>query len=222
MRSFVEGLRRQRTLWIFSFLPLLPTWQHEGRTFLANCLRCQRTFPNDSAHEGRSFSCLCCQRSNDSTKVAVSCPGRPGPGTAHCANGREFNSRAWCTLRRFIRIRTFTLDNALAAIRALGPVKIIRPTNLLLVPTLLLFFRPPPFFADLYLLLIKIKAFKNARSHFFLAVYTTTRVCLYHPATRMWLYLKPRVLDTATLLLFAIFWRKIAIYNEIIRIMVMI
>ena len=28
-----------------------------------------------------------------------------------------------------------------------------------------------------------------------MAVYTTTRVCLYHPATRMWLYPKPRVLD---------------------------
>ena len=26
-----------------------------------------------------------------------------------------------------------------------------------------------------------------------------TRMCLYHPATRMWLYPKPRVLDTATL-----------------------
>ena len=31
------------------------------------------------------------------------------------------------------------------------------------------------------------------------AMYTTTRVCLYHPATHMWLYPKPRVLDTATL-----------------------
>ena len=36
-----------------------------------------------------------------------------------------------------------------------------------------------------------------------LAVYTTTRVCLYHPATRMWLYPKPRVLDTATRLMTA-------------------
>ena len=35
------------------------------------------------------------------------------------------------------------------------------------------------------------------------AVYTTTRVCLYHPATRMWLYPKPRVLDTATRLMTA-------------------
>ena len=37
----------------------------------------------------------------------------------------------------------------------------------------------------------------------YLAVYTTTRVCLYHPATRMWLYPKPRVLDTATRLMTA-------------------
>ena len=35
------------------------------------------------------------------------------------------------------------------------------------------------------------------------AVYTTTRMCLYHPATRMWLYPKPRVLDTATRLMTA-------------------
>ena len=35
--------------------------------------------------------------------------------------------------------------------------------------------------------------------------YTTTHVCLYHPATRMWLYPKPRdrVLDTATRLMTA-------------------
>ena len=32
-----------------------------------------------------------------------------------------------------------------------------------------------------------------------MAVYTTTRVCLYHPATRMWLYPKTGILDTATL-----------------------
>ena len=36
-----------------------------------------------------------------------------------------------------------------------------------------------------------------------MAVYTTKRVCLYHPATRMWLYPKPRVLDTATRLMTA-------------------
>ena len=40
---------------------------------------------------------------------------------------------------------------------------------------------------------------------FIMAVYTTTRVrmCLYHPATRMWLYPKPGVLDTATRLMTA-------------------
>ena len=36
-------------------------------------------------------------------------------------------------------------------------------------------------------------------AHMSNAVYTTTRVCLYHPATRMWLYPKPGILDTATL-----------------------
>ena len=49
----------------------------------------------------------------------------------------------------------------------------------------------------------KLKSFKTSKLKYKKAVYTTTRVCLYHPATRMWLYPKPGILDTATRLMTA-------------------